>query len=369
MTSRRGKQCPISGKMTNFFTYTSRSHSQDGAGGRREDTCSRNMQHRTDSGNIRGRNNNTSQAYKIYSPPPSASSSPAKSRQRMSVEHADTEEVSGLNSSLDDTRELQDSITDFPTSNQPVMDTTLKDMLVSLRSTLHSDILAITHQFKSEVKAVSNRVTHIESKMGEFANTFNDMVDAQIKTKLADLEDRSRRNNVKIRGIPKTVKPPDLKNSLVYLMKLALPEAPLEDLVIDRIHRLPKPKNIPAHLPRDTMVRIHFYHIKDQSMAAARRSNAMPQEMQDLSFFADLSAFTMQQHKQLATITKPLNNHHIPYRWLYPAKLMVTKDGESYVIATIKDGLQLLKEWKILEPVNAYGSPPSTRPNSDAESS
>lgn len=42
--------------------------------------------------------------------------------------------------SLDDTSELQDSISEFPTANQPVLDTTLKDMLVSLRSTLHADI-------------------------------------------------------------------------------------------------------------------------------------------------------------------------------------------------------------------------------------
>lgn len=217
----------------------------------------------------------------------------------MSIEPADNEEVSGFKSSLDDTRELQDSINDFPTLNQPLMDTTLKDMLVSLRTTLHAVMLAITQQFKSEVTAVSNRVTHIESKMGEFTTTFNEMVDAQndrddeivqIKTKLADLEDRSRHNNVKIWGIPESVKPPDLKNYFVNLMKAALPDAPLEDLVINRIHRLPRSKNIPSHLPRDTIVQMHFYHIKDQFMSAARC-----RELQDLSFFADLSAFTMQQ--------------------------------------------------------------------------
>lgn len=50
--------------------------------------------------------------------------------------------------------------------------------------------------------------------MGEFASTINDLVDAQeenedemegIRAKMADMEDRSRRNNMKIRGIPETV--------------------------------------------------------------------------------------------------------------------------------------------------------------------
>lgn len=49
--------------------------------------------------------------------------------------------------------------------------------------------------------------------MGEFASHFNELVDVHseheedvewIKAKLADLEDRSRWNNLKIRGIPET---------------------------------------------------------------------------------------------------------------------------------------------------------------------
>lgn len=55
---------------------------------------------------------------------------------------------------------------------------------------------------------VSNKVMHID----EFASTFNDLIDSHnahedditwVKiAKIADLEDRSRRNNVQIRGIP-----------------------------------------------------------------------------------------------------------------------------------------------------------------------
>lgn len=131
-------------------------------------------------------------------------------------------------------------------------------------------IIALTQQFKSEVSAVNKRDLHIESKMGNFASTFNELVDAHdrddeiywIKTKMADLEDRARRNNVKIRGIPESIYPPDLKMHFMNLLKDALPEAPLEELIIDRFHRLPKPKHIPSHLPRDTLARIHFYHQK-----------------------------------------------------------------------------------------------------------
>lgn len=74
-------------------------------------------------------------------------------------------------------------------------------MLVFLLSNVHADIMTITQQFKSEVSAVTKRVLHIKSKMGEFTATFNEMVDAhndrddkllQIKSKLAGLVNRSR---------------------------------------------------------------------------------------------------------------------------------------------------------------------------------
>lgn len=77
----------------------------------------------------------------------------------------------------DDTRELPDSIEFFPSKHQPVMDTVLKDMLLSLRSSLQSDMMNCMHRFSTEIQAVEERVEHIEHKMGEFATTINDLVD------------------------------------------------------------------------------------------------------------------------------------------------------------------------------------------------
>lgn len=191
---------------------------QDGGGKQGKGTRGSHTQNSAAQGRRSSRAYNSPTAEQ-YSLPPSASSSPAKSKPKLDHTEEDDEAVS-LHSSQDDTRELQDSITDFPTANTPIMDTTLKDMLISLRSTLHADIQSLTRQFKSEISSVNKRISHVETKMGEFACTFNDLVDAhndrdddmlQLKLKLANLEDRSRRNNVKIRGIPESVKNPDLK--------------------------------------------------------------------------------------------------------------------------------------------------------------
>lgn len=61
---------------------------------------------------------------------------------------------------------------------------------------------------------LGKRMDHIESKMGDFSTAHNGLVDAHyqleddvksIIAKLADLEDKNRKNNVTLRGVPVSI--------------------------------------------------------------------------------------------------------------------------------------------------------------------
>lgn len=108
--------------------------------------------------------------------------------------------------------------------------------------------------------------------MAEFAKSHNALIDSHtalekevscLSNKVIDLEDRSRGNNIHVRGIPESVQPYSLRSFLTDLMALTLPNCALLDLTFDRIHRIPKPKNILPHVPRDIIAQIHFFHVKD----------------------------------------------------------------------------------------------------------
>lgn len=76
---------------------------------------------------------------------------------------------------LDDTRELIDPISTFPTTNQPIMYTTVKDMLVSFLYSLHSDVMTCIKCFKTDLGELGD---HFEKNMEEFPSSHNSLVDA-----------------------------------------------------------------------------------------------------------------------------------------------------------------------------------------------
>lgn len=115
---------------------------------------------------------------------------------------------------MDDTLELTDFTKAFPTNNQHILDTTLKSMLISMRSSLHADMMSCVQTFRADVRELGGRVDHLEQKICEFASSYNSLVDSHnerrdddewLKTKMANSEDRSKGDNIKICIIPKSV--------------------------------------------------------------------------------------------------------------------------------------------------------------------
>lgn len=60
-----------------------------------------------------------------------------------------------------------------------------------------------------------------------------------LRNKIADLEDRSRCNNIKFRGVPETVATPELPAYLLRLMKTLTPDLSDTELMLDTAHHLP----------------------------------------------------------------------------------------------------------------------------------
>lgn len=144
-------------------------------------------------------------------------------------------------------------------------------------------------------------------------------------------------------------------------MAAVLPTCTASDLVIDRIHRIPKPKTVASHLSRDTIARIHFFHVKDEFLKALRKTQDLPERFKQLAIYPDLSAATMLKRKEFAPFTKILRDNNIQYRWGFPVKLIIFRDGVPTVCTDPSSLRNTIQQWKLLStPTN---SPPRKRPN------
>lgn len=69
----------------------------------------------------------------------------------------------------------------FPASGQPVSDTVLKDMLLSLCSSLQADMLECFCKYSAEVQELEDRLSHLEYNMSACITSYNAMVDTHVQ--------------------------------------------------------------------------------------------------------------------------------------------------------------------------------------------
>ncbi|XP_077133276.1 uncharacterized protein LOC143787924 [Ranitomeya variabilis] len=98
-----------------------------------------------------------------------------------------------------------------------------------------------------------------------------------LRSKMVDLEDRGRQNNLKIRGISEDVTQEQMSTHLKNIFKSALPDLSDLDLTIDRAHRLPKPPKVSTELPRDTILKLHFFKTKEMILAYLKDKKTFPE--------------------------------------------------------------------------------------------
>lgn len=150
----------------------------------------------------------------------------------------------------------------------------------------------------------------------------------------------------------------DLHRYFTEMVSSLLSDLCPTELINDCIHHLPRPPHIPEMAPRDTLIRINFsLYVKDQMLAKSRYGGSLPAPYSDIQLNSDLSQYKLQLRWQLYTITKALGNHKILYRWGFPSRLFITRNGVSHTITSLYECLKQIHSWGIIfEPPNRQHS-------------
>lgn len=248
----------------------------------------------------------------------------------------------------------------------PATATQIHDMLHEVKCALQKDIKQMSEDLRKDIHEIGERTAHLEEQMSEFVEAHNDLADSHTKVqaeadrladKVADLEDRSRRNNLRFRGIPEEVNPQELEQYILQLIAAIMPNTHPLEREMDRIHRVPKPRAAPEAAPRDVLARFVFFKTKEKLLSHSRKKEGWPPEYQKLEVYTDLSPTTLLKRKAFAETTALLRQHNIPYRWGYPVKLIVHRNGVPTTLTTADDARKAMLRWNILTAERDENSP------------
>lgn len=220
------------------------------------------------------------------------------------------------------------------------------DMSALIKSSLAPIQLSI-ELFKETVDTLGKRLTTVESTAGENFEALN-RAEADIAAlkasnetlldRLDDLENRSRRANLRIINVPEDSESgTDMVKFTSELLKDVLGEQVFEKHPeLERAHRALAPKPRDGQPPRPIIVCFHRYQEKERTLQWARK-HELQYRGKIIRFYPDLSAALSRKRAAFKNVKTKLYQKGIRFRLLYPARLRLTYDGETLTFDSAPD--------------------------------
>uniref|UniRef100_A0A3Q3B0V7 L1 transposable element RRM domain-containing protein n=1 Tax=Kryptolebias marmoratus TaxID=37003 RepID=A0A3Q3B0V7_KRYMA len=210
------------------------------------------------------------------------------------------------------TTQLQEIIT----SNQEIKDTigVFLERLTSAESRISN--------LEDGVASLTGKETSIQKKIQDLA------------LKVDELENRSRRSNLRLVGLPEKTEQGDTAAFLqIWLIEVLGRDAFPSPPIIERAHRL-QGQSVPGGPPRVIIMKFLNYQDKMRVMTAARLKGKVMYNGRHVMFFPDLSAEVVKQRKQYDQVKQQLRNLNINFGLIFPAKMRIFQRGNRFLFHT-----------------------------------
>lgn len=184
---------------------------------------------------------------------------------------------------------------------------------------------------ESEHDSTRKYLSHVHPLLAAQSSVIRDM-----NRHLEDLDNRGRRNNIRLRGLPEVSGSENLPAILSTIFNDLLGKPSTHVIKLDRAHRALKPKNASA-LPRDVICCIHDFQLKEAIMLKARTRRNLQFEGVSIQLFPDLSWITLQKRRHMRPLLDILRDNQIPYRWNFPFALLARREGRLVTLKAHED--------------------------------
>ncbi|KAK6491730.1 hypothetical protein HHUSO_G3877 [Huso huso] len=239
---------------------------------------------------------------------------------------------------LDSLTTSQDGDTD--TSSLSVMMREFSDIKQMLQSLIESQqkLQENITGIEKRVTGTEDRISKLEDNVFRLENQVKELSSEATKNeKMQDLENCSKRNNIRIIGVTEG------NNCSEYVRRLLCEllgvdvlekERPLEN---ERAHRSLAPKPRDWERPRPLIVRLLRFQDRQKILDLAR--SQLPKKMLGklISIYPDFSAELQAKRRKYTPIRKLLREKNVRYGLIYPATLKVTYGNRSVLLKTVEE--------------------------------
>lgn len=202
---------------------------------------------------------------------------------------------------------------------------------------------------KEEIAKVNNRLDEAEGRIEEaeerIQNT-EEVVTAMLKLhtkleeKLLDLESRSRRENIRIYGVPEGSEGDSTTMALFVesLLRegLELTEE-MPDLQIERAHRSAGPQPPADAPPRSIIVKLLSFKTKDVLLRGAWQKKGFVWQQNRINLDHDYPPLILKKRREYSEIRKVLKEKKVQFQTLFPARLRVRHEDGTKTYNSIEE--------------------------------
>ncbi|KAJ1133060.1 hypothetical protein NDU88_011360 [Pleurodeles waltl] len=224
-------------------------------------------------------------------------------------------------------------------SPSTAMDTILKELLaikssvaslentVSINTTEVQGLRNEVAKFQSRMQSMDNQLTDIEIRIDKTPDTSQDIW--YLQQKMINLEDQSRRPNLRIIGLPEQTEKDNILDFLTTFLPTLTNITSTMPLDFQRAHRVRSCGIIQSIRPRHILACCLRHQQARQIIMAAKKHGPYEYETSQVIITADFSTPTNLKRKQFLNLRNRLKKRDIKYGLLDPATMIVTFQGKT----------------------------------------
>uniref|UniRef100_A0A672SW74 L1 transposable element RRM domain-containing protein n=1 Tax=Sinocyclocheilus grahami TaxID=75366 RepID=A0A672SW74_SINGR len=216
-----------------------------------------------------------------------------------------------------------------------------------------SSIKEVVTDLKNPVSAIQKRLDEAEGRISNMEDVTSKLVgdgerhDKRLEVmwnRTEDLENRSRRNNVRMIGLKEGLEAGGMIKCVYKILSEGLGIDPDEEFEIERAHRAFTPRPDADRPPRIVLIKFLCSSAREKVLQAAREKGMIEWDGCRISFFPDMSRELARRRWEFTAPRMMLRSVNVKYTLSYPASLRFTWQGKNRVFTSSADAEQFIKE-------------------------